>query len=881
MFKSFSHMGNVRKPVAHFFLADLLGRCVMWMRVRHLLLLTITIFGVSGTLSVQATEDQSQQTNDVNVALLANQQNPDGSWPASPDSVVSTAMAVRALIQHAIDPASGLGLPSPFDPSYPFREHVERGLDYLLTPGQSVDITTQPAGDPDTNGNGRGICFNCGMPDETYTTSLALMAMCSAAGFDRMVSSGPLAGLSYEAVAQDIVDYLSFGQVDQNNPNQGSWGPQANSPSEAGVSHTNATAMALQYARISRPDGCSLTVPVFVKNELNNWIENYSTETVDPVAATTKTLATVTQAASSSFRDYWKECPGGWKDSGYPGEQPPLCFQMTQDLDFDISFAYFISKMFDYENLPVTPDPRSLSIYWRNNNRGDKMLKYAETNVPPSGLKIDLDTASEKKFFVLESNGILKIKKGYRWDGPTTKPVARPDDYKDVLMNASLIHDTIYDLMRMGKIDREDTLIPPLFKWSHDGFRNRLLADNIFYMIALDDAGARAEFWWWTVRFGGWTKTKQSMPDWKSHALADAGQYSNVQCAPPEGMNISLDGSNSRYAESWTWAWLEGFQMKTASGATPLPQLFGPGTHTVSLKVDCLPGSPDCHEHYMDIDQATFTITPDSVPPLISSLENIVVNTEPGQCSANVSFETTATDNCGEPMINCSHASGSLFPGGNTEVLCTAEDIAGLTSSTEFTVTVLDNEAPNITAPADLVTECSSQNATPVVLGTATALDNCDTSPDINNNAPALFPLGKTVVVWTATDDSGNSDTDTQNVSIVDTTPPTLSLSASPNGLWPPNHKLVTIIPTTQATDICDPDPVVTLVSITSNEPDNDIGDGNTGNDIVVIDDFNFKLRSERSGKRTDREYTITYQAEDASGNTTTASTVVSVAHNR
>lgn len=885
MFKSILYMGStciMPASLSHtFFLADLMRRCVMWMNTRHLLLLTIAIFGLSGTLSVPATADQSQQTIDVNMASLANQQNPDGSWPASPDSVVTTAMAVRALIQHAVDLESGPGLPSPFDPSYPFREHVERGLDYLIVPGQSVDIASQPAGDPDTNGNNRGICFNCGMPDETYTTSMALMTVCNAVGYDRVVPSGPLTGMTYEAVAQDIIDYLSFGQVDQDRPNQGSWGSQANSPDDAGAFHTSTVAMALQYAEISRPDGCGLTVPEFVNNELNSWVENYSSKTVSLGTATTQALAVVPRAASSSFRDYWKECPGGWKDSGYPGEQPPLCFQMTKNYDFDIPLAYFSSQLFDYENLPVTPDPRNLAIYWRNNNRGDKMLEYAETNVPPSGQEIDLDTASEKKFFVLESNGILKIKKGYRWDGPTTKPVARPDDYQDVLMNASLVHDVIYDLMRMGKIDREDTLIPPIFWWNHDGFRNRLLADNIFYMIAIKDADARAEFWWATVRFGGWAKTKQSMPDWKSHALADAGQYSNVQCASPEGTNVSLDGTRSRFAESWTWSWQEGGQEKTASGATPLPQFFGPGTHTVTLKVDCLPGSPDCHEHYMDTDVATITITPDSVPPLIAKPVNITVNNEPGQCSAHVNFEVTATDNCGEPMINCSHTSGDLFPGGDTDVLCTAEDVAGLTDSTGFTVTVLDAEAPDITAAADIVAECSSSNGTPVVLPKATASDNCDITPDINNNAPSLFPLGKTVVTWTATDDDGNSSTDTQDVTIVDTTPPSFSLSVSPTDLWPPNHKLVTVVPTTETTDICDHDPVVTLISITSNEPDNDIGGGNTSNDIVVIDDFNFKLRAERSGKGTGREYTITYQADDASGNIASASTVVSVAHNR
>ena len=42
------------------------------------------------------------------------------------------------------------------------------------------------------------------------------------------------------------------------------------------------------------------------------------------------------------------------------------------------------------------------------------------------------------------------------------------------------------------------------------------------------------------------------------------------------------------------------------------------------------------------------------------------------------------------------------------------------------------------------------------------------------NDAPDTFPLGETVVRWTATDSSGNTATATQTVSVVDTTAPEL-----------------------------------------------------------------------------------------------------------
>jgi len=261
--------------------------------------------------------------------------------------------------------------------------------------------------------------------------------------------------------------------------------------------------------------------------------------------------------------------------------------------------------------------------------------------------------------------------------------------------------------------------------------------------------------------------------------------------------------------------------------------------------------------------------------------QNVSVPTDPGVCVAgSASVDNGSSDPFGQ-AISLSQAPTAPYALGNTAVTLTVTDTDNLFDTCSATVTVLDQEDPNITAPSDRNAECSSHTGTPVAIGTATASDNCDVSPDINNDAPALFTLGMTTVTWTATDDSGNTDTDTQKVTVVDTTPPDLTLSVLPTTLWPPNHKLVTIVPTAVASDICDPDPVVTLVSITSNEPANGLGDGNTDSDIVIIDDFNFKLHAERSGKGVGREYTITYQAEDSSGNTTTAQAVVSVAHNQ
>src|SRR5262249_56953602 len=121
-------------------------------------------------------------------------------------------------------------------------------------------------------------------------------------------------------------------------------------------------------------------------------------------------------------------------------------------------------------------------------------------------------------------------------------------------------------------------------------------------------------------------------------------------------------------------------------------------------------------------------------------------------------------------------------------------------------------------------------------MGWATATEVCDDKPVITSDAPALFGLGPNKVTWTATDESTNASSATQTVTIVDTTPPTLTLSLSPTVLWPPDHRLVQITATITVSDTCDPSPTVQLVSISSNEPDNGLGDGDTANDIQGAD---------------------------------------------
>jgi hypothetical protein len=106
-------------------------------------------------------------------------------------------------------------------------------------------------------------------------------------------------------------------------------------------------------------------------------------------------------------------------------------------------------------------------------------------------------------------------------------------------------------------------------------------------------------------------------------------------------------------------------------------------------------------------------------------------------------------------------------------------------------------------------------------------------------------------------------------------------VEAAPAMLWPPNHKMVSVEITPDAGDVCDSDPACEIVSVSSNEPVNGKGDGNTSPDWDITGDLTVDLRAERSGKGSGRIYTVEIQCTDASGQTANETTEVTVAHDQ
>jgi subtilisin family serine protease len=144
-------------------------------------------------------------------------------------------------------------------------------------------------------------------------------------------------------------------------------------------------------------------------------------------------------------------------------------------------------------------------------------------------------------------------------------------------------------------------------------------------------------------------------------------------------------------------------------------------------------------------------------------------------------------------------------PTGLKSVDLTVTDAFGESDACSADVTVQDTLPPDLTAPADVVAECASPEGTPVDLGDPTVSDICDAAVDIVNDAPPLFPVGTTPVLWTATDDSGNQSFDGQDVTVQDTIPPEIFCNA-PATITPPDAPVSF---TATAEDICDAEPMV------------------------------------------------------------------------
>ncbi|MBO6573220.1 hypothetical protein GYB29_10500 [bacterium] len=189
------------------------------------------------------------------------------------------------------------------------------------------------------------------------------------------------------------------------------------------------------------------------------------------------------------------------------------------------------------------------------------------------------------------------------------------------------------------------------------------------------------------------------------------------------------------------------------------------------------------------------------------------------------------------------------------------------------------NTAPIADAGADQTLEATGPQTLISLDGSASSDDDGDVltySWSLNGNVVATGEsptLNLSVATYTFTltvSDGEESSTDDIIVEITDTTPPVITSIVVTNSIWPPNHKMTLAVSGVSATDIVD-GYVETSIIVESSEPNNGKGDGNTDQDYEVISNpdgtLDVYVRSERSGKKNGRTYTITMSTIDNAGN--------------
>ncbi|WP_375562050.1 HYR domain-containing protein [Bernardetia sp. OM2101] len=236
------------------------------------------------------------------------------------------------------------------------------------------------------------------------------------------------------------------------------------------------------------------------------------------------------------------------------------------------------------------------------------------------------------------------------------------------------------------------------------------------------------------------------------------------------------------------------------------PTAFPQGTTTVTWTVTDAAGNTAT---------STNTVTVNDVTnPTITAPSDLTLS-----CTDAVVLGTpTTNDDCGVASVtNDAPIAPATYSLGTTTVTWTVTDNSGNTATATQTVTISDTENPTITAPLSVVvsTDAGICTASSVDLGTPTTADNCGVAT-VTNNAPSIFPLGNTDVIWTVTDNAGNTATATQPVLVLDRINPTMTNPVPVN--------LLTDIGACTATNNLTPPTTsdnCTIADVTSNAPAN------------------------------------------------------------
>lgn len=229
---------------------------------------------------------------------------------------------------------------------------------------------------------------------------------------------------------------------------------------------------------------------------------------------------------------------------------------------------------------------------------------------------------------------------------------------------------------------------------------------------------------------------------------------------PPHAV-ISYDGTNLHANNYSGYQWMKGWDtlsgLDTSSIVPPAD-----GYYRVIVQ-----------DEYGCTDTSAVYVVGTPLKPAVGCQEDTVTHTDLHKNYATLSLPSPKViDNYG--IASITNDAPDSFPMGTTTVTWTVTNNKGYSSTCSNSVTVLDTELPEITCPSDINTGTEpGLNYDTVSLGTPIATDNVGVI-SVTNNARDRYPIGTTIVQWTATDAAGNKKTCSQRVNVKDMESPVI-----------------------------------------------------------------------------------------------------------
>lgn len=302
----------------------------------------------------------------------------------------------------------------------------------------------------------------------------------------------------------------------------------------------------------------------------------------------------------------------------------------------------------------------------------------------------------------------------------------------------------------------------------------------------------------------------------------NCGAYTNIQLSflYLEGGNVA-DNATLWYYNGTTWSQLTDLA-KTIGACSPQ------GTWT--LYSTTLPASAENNPnvkigfHWVNNDNGVASDPSIAVDDIVITGDQDVADVTPPVIECPSELELTCglipdftgdiivTDDIDPtPVVTQNPAAGTTYTETLTELEFTATDASGNTSFCVVQVIFSDVVSPQITCPNDVTVQAivgdDFAQIAPGVIGNPIASDDCG-NVEISNDYPSdIFPVGITIITWSAIDDSGNTSVCQQTITVevddapvlVCPEPQTMSCVALPDYTIDAN-----------VTDDNDPNPIVT-----------------------------------------------------------------------